>query len=122
MLWLELKRCWQKVLGLQDWYIILNFSAHVDDFQDRYSIGQCELRTVLKQAYIKILDEKCHKAYNKADKYDFELTLLHELMHVKLAYLDDSKNDLQNLLVHAMVEDMAKALVRAKRDKGKESE
>ena len=66
-----------------------------------------------KTARIDILDPKYYG--DRVVPFDREKTLVHELMHLKLCLLDTNDNDLQSRLVHQTIDDMARALVDAKR-------
>lgn len=73
---------------------------------------------VTKSAKIQILDEKERKGGIRP--FDFEETLVHELLHMKLCLLErgeDWDNKLQLRLLHTYIDDLARAFVNAKRYK-----
>jgi phage shock protein A len=47
--------------------------------------------------------------------FDFEKTLVHELLHLKFSLLADKVEDMQSRYVHQMIDEMARSLVDAKR-------
>jgi hypothetical protein len=47
--------------------------------------------------------------------FDKEKTLVHELLHCKFAIIDYSGNEIVDRLIHQLIEDRAKSLVKAKR-------
>lgn len=49
--------------------------------------------------------------------FDFEKTLVHELLHLKFCLLE-SDDELRNRVIHMLIEDMARALVITKREAG----
>lgn len=108
---------WVDRLGLQDWDIHLAWRCRPDEIPMSDSLGVSSYVESCKQACIYILD----KAYYKGDPFvfDFEITLVHELMHLKVALLSDkNENSMQYRAIHMLIDDMAKALVRAKRSGG----
>lgn len=109
---------WIKRLNLSDWKIDVIDPCSPNDFvSDWNNEGECYYNEYLKTATIRILGEDyCN---DKCVEYNFELTLLHELLHIKFALLDDSDNKLQNRLVHILVEELARSLYYARLDGGK---
>lgn len=111
----ELLKYWQNRLGLDDWYIKLHDDCTQSDID---SVGEVSYEEVKKLAVIKILKSECYSE-EFVIPFNFEKTLVHELLHVKLCLLDKSGNDLQDRIVHQLVEELAKAFVK---DKTKEAE
>lgn len=109
----ELFAYWIKTLQLSDWNIKLLPACKPTDFvSDPTNVGECCYNEYLKEATVRILSEDCYNG----DDYNFEKTLIHELLHIKFALLDDSGNKLQDRFVHVLIEDMAKALSEARND------
>ena len=109
----ELLSYWVKVLRLTDWTIKLIDNCSPDDLSTPRARGECEWEEVCRVAVIRIIDEKYYG--EQIVPFDYEKTLVHELMHIKFHLLDENENELQNRVVHQLVEDMAVALVQAKR-------
>ena len=72
-----------------------------------------------KTACIQILDPKYYG--DRVVPYDFEKTLVHELLHLKFCLFYDEDGELRERLVHIAVDDIARALVEAKRYKENEN-
>ncbi len=106
---------WQKRLGLQDWRILFYDKVKPDDMDEKNADGFTTYYEELKTAKIQIIDPQ----YRSNDIYlfDYEETLVHELLHCKLALLDEQRDEetLKSRVVHQLVDDLAKALVDAKR-------
>lgn len=109
----EMMKEWQNRLGLQDWRIKLNVDCAPHQMADEGCEGCSTFEESTKTARIDILDPKYYG--DRVVPFDREKTLVHELMHLKLCLLDTNDNDLQSRLVHQTIDDMARALVDAKR-------
>lgn len=109
----KLLKEWQHRLGLDDWHIALNANAIPSDFEEPDRQGECTYGYVGKDAMILILDEKYYG--KRVVPQDKEKTLVHELLHCKFCLLNESENPLQNMVVHQLIDDLAKAFVKAKR-------
>ena len=107
----ELLYRWVNGLGLQDWVIELE--------EDKYDLkldgcaGCTEWTESNKTAVIQLIHPDVYG--ERIVPYDKEKTLVHELLHLKFCLLGESGNDLQDRIVHQLIDDMAKALVNAKR-------
>jgi len=118
---------WVHRLGLQEWDITVISDCTMSDIKkilgtDEAATGACEWCTLLKTAKVAILAED---EYPKMDdsvqwmaKYDYEQTLVHELLHIKFSLLQDNIEDgfIHDWFHQQCIEDMAKALVSAKRE------
>ena len=107
---------WMDTLGLQNWDIHLAWQCTKEEMPDDDCVGFTSYDEISKQATIYILDENL---VNLAPfTYDFEVTLVHELMHLKTAlFVEKDRDNLHYKLLHCLVEDMAQALVNMKRYK-----
>ena len=108
----KLLKEWQHRLGLDDWKIVLKEDCSPNDMVLKDVVGETEFEEVNKCAVIRIITEKDYG--DRIVSFNFEKTLIHELLHLKFCLLGESGNDLQNRIVHQLIEDMAKALVDAK--------
>ena len=104
---------WVNRLGLSDWRIKLYPNSTEEETDN--AVGSTEWQETIKTARINILDEKYYG--DRVVPFDFEKTLVHELLHLKTCLLTDSDNDLQNRIGHMLIDDLARALVSAKRYK-----
>lgn len=102
---------WKKRLGLDDWTISLEDGLYELSLPD--SAGCTEWSEVTKTAKIQLIDENVYG--ERVVPYDKEKTLVHELLHLKMCFLQESENELQDRIVHQLIDDIAKALVNAKR-------
>lgn len=108
---------WQQRLGLTDWVIVLRYNSDGSDMEAENAAGETEWQNINKSAVIKI---RSKEAYGKRIlKYDFERILIHELLHIKFGILDISNNtyesQVKDEILHQLIEDLAQALVMAKR-------
>ena len=108
----KLLKEWQHRLGLDDWKIVLKEDCSPNDMVLKDVVGETSFEEVNKCAVIRIITEKDYG--DRIIPFNFEKTLIHELLHLKFCLLGESGNDLQNRIVHQLIEDMAKALVDAK--------
>ena len=113
---------WKTRLGLQDWYIVLQNAS-----QDKDLIGEAdgdvEYIESTKSAIIRVIDPEIRK--DGIRPFDFESILVHELLHCKTALLcngEDWEKDLQLRALHQVVDDIARALVDAKRCKSQKND
>ena len=109
----KLLKEWQHRLFLDDWSIVLNDNCSPNNMVLKDCTGETEWQEVSKCAVIRIISKKDYG--DRIVPYDKEKTLVHELLHLKFCFLGESGNDLQDRLVHQMIDDMAKSLVDAKR-------
>lgn len=113
----ECAKWWKKKLLLESWLITFELrkeELHKDD--GSIIDGYCQFIFENKEAKIVISD------YNIEDtflKHCSELTLVHELLHLKTEYLpqtyaSEKEEDIVDLLLHQSQETMAKTLIMAK--------
>ena len=107
---------WVKRLGFQDWRIDLAWKCKPEETIIPGVVGASHFVEETKMAEITILDKQYYESDSKAFSFDFEETLVHELMHLKVCLLVQKDNDLQARMMHQLIDDMAKALVNAKRN------
>ncbi len=105
----NLLKVWKQRLSLVDWNIELHDNALPTEFINDDVAGECEWQEVNKTAVIRILDPACYG--KRLIPFNFERILVHELLHIKFSLLDSSENNLQNRIVHQLIEDLAKAFV-----------
>ena len=114
----DLLKEWQHRLGLDDWYIVLKDNCSPNDMVLKDCTGETEWQEVTKCAVIRIISKKDYG--DRIIAFDKEKTLVHELLHCKFCLLGASGNDLQDRIQHQLIDDMARALVDAKRNKFEE--
>ena len=107
---------WQKRLGLTDWTIKLVDNCKLDAMSMQDSSGCTVWTECNKAARIEMLDPAYYG--NRIAPYDWEKTLVHELLHLKTSLVSDRVDDLQVRYMHQMIDDLARAFVDAKRCTG----
>ena len=111
----KLLKQWVDILQLNDWTIKLKENCSPNEMRLNDVCGETEWGEVGKNALIKIISEKDYG--DRIVPFDFEKTLVHELLHLKFCLLGESGNELQDRLIHQYIDDLAKAFIRAKRSK-----
>lgn len=104
---------WQHRLGLDDWQIFIRWDCPSSEFVLKDVCGESEFDETNKSALIRILSVGDYG--DRIIPYDAERILVHELLHCKLCYIQGTENETQNRIVHSYIEDLARALVDAKR-------
>ena len=100
-------------MRMQDWSIILQVDCAPGEMVEPDSSGCVSWQESTKSAYIQILDEAYYG--ERAVPFDFEKTLVHELMHLKMCMTYNESGTLKERIVHQILDDISKALVEAKR-------
>lgn len=108
----ELLREWQARLGLTDWQILLQDELTADEMELDCCDGCCSMQEVNKTAVVQLLKPECYG--ERLLPYDEEKTIVHELLHIKFTLLD-GVSDLHDRVLHQIVEEFARLLVRLKR-------
>ena len=117
---LALLKEWKDTLNLNDWYILLQTDCKRKDLTLDYADGEVEYEEVSKSAVIRILKKSECDGFRE---FDLEEILVHELLHLKFSLLaegDDWAKDLQLRVLHQIIDETARALVKVKR-KGEKS-
>ncbi len=112
---------WQERLGLQDWAITLRINCKKDDMDLEEVAGETEWSLSIKSASIKIISKEEYG--ERIVPYDFENILIHELLHLKFGLIDQKitsyESDVAYEVRHQLIDDLARALVMAKRGETK---
>ena len=111
----KLLKEWQNRLGLQDWDIVMLTNCKPEEMAMSDSAGCTTYTEVIKCARIEIADPQYYG--ERIRPFDFEKTLVHELLHLKLCLIGDNVPDLQERIVHQLIDDLARAFVDAKNSK-----
>ena len=110
---------WKIRLGLQNWNIILRYNCEPSDLELQEVSGETSYISSTRVASIRILSEKYFG--DRMLVYDFEEILVHELLHIKFAYLQNQNGTYESKIlqekIHQLIEDLAQSLVMAKRHK-----
>jgi hypothetical protein len=110
---------WVERLGLQNWRIKLKVNQAEDEIPSDHAVaGHVQFIEEIRCAVIYIVSEAEYPD-DSVLNYDFERILVHELLHIKFALFDNTRwNDETNMPdrhLHQLIDDMARALVCAKR-------
>ena len=107
---------WQERLGLTDWAISLHDCMPADEMPEENSSGFAEFQEVNKTARIEIMDPDEYG--DRVIPFDYERILVHELLHLKLCLISETFGEdvLRERIAHQLIDDMARALVDAKRN------
>ena len=108
----DLLNYWQRVLCLNDWKIVLKEDCSPNEMILKDVSGETEWEETNKCAVVRIISEKDYG--DRIIPFNFEKTLIHELLHLKFCLLGESGNNLQDRFVHQLIDDMARALYQAK--------
>ena len=103
---------WIDCLQLSDWKIKL--SVDVTEMPESDTAGCVQYQEAGKQAHIYIIRPDLYG--ERVSPFDPEKTLVHELLHLKMCLLDCPEGNLQSRVLHQLIDDLAKALVRARRE------
>ena len=109
----ELFMEWKDRLGLQDWHIKLYPKCKPEDMAVEEVAGCSVWQESIKAASIEILNPKYYG--KRITPFDWEKTLVHELLHLKLSLVSDKVDEFQMRYMHQVIDDLARALVDAKR-------
>lgn len=96
---------WQNKLGLKDWKIVLRDNCPINEFSLKDVQGESEWDIVGKSAVIRIIST--NEYGERVLPFDKTKVLIHELLHIKFAVLWESNTDLQNALLHQIIEELA---------------
>jgi len=106
---------WQNRLGLQNWHIELNDNCRPENMAMQNVEGCTTWQETTRCAIIDMLDPAFYPSDAVGRGFDWEKVLVHELLHCKLCLVQDVTDDLQARYMHQMIDDLARALVDAKR-------
>ena len=109
----ELLREWTERLGLHDWRIKLLPCCRPDEMTDSDVSGCSVWQEVNKVARIEIVDPTFYG--ERIVPFDWEKTLVHELLHLKTCLISSECDPLQERVAHQLIDDLARAFVDAKR-------
>lgn len=104
---------WQERLGLQDWRIMLKPKCRPEEMALENCAGCTDWSESGKTARIEIIDPAYYG--KRVVPFDWEKTLVHELLHLKTCLVSSNVPELQERVMHQMIDDLARAFVSAKR-------
>lgn len=98
---------WQKVLRLTDWTIKLNINCKPEEMALEEATGCTDWAEAAKTARIDILDPEYYG--KRIVAFDFNKTLIHELLHLKMSFWCQSDELISDRAMHQVIDDLAKA-------------
>lgn len=115
----ELMREWVARLGLQNWKILLLTKCKPVEMTDQDTDGCVDYAESSRTARIELVDPGSYG--ERVIPYDEEKTLVHELMHLKMSLFFEADPWMERV-AHLILNDLAEALVEAKRFNASEEE
>lgn len=100
---------WKARLGLYDWRIELRTKMKPQDMMMENVAGCTDWSESIKTARIEIIDPEYYG--ERIVPFDFEKTLIHELLHLKFSFWCQNENDIGDRLMHQIIDDLARAFV-----------
>ena len=113
MNYLKLLNEWTKRLGLHDWRIEFHPCCKPDEMTIPDVCGCSEWKEPTKSARVEIIDPQFYG--ERIAPFDWEETLVHELLHLKTSLISSDCDPLQERVAHQLIDDLARAFVDAKR-------
>ncbi len=104
---------WTTLLGLEDWTIKVATNCKPEDMSEDNVAGCVDYNEVCKAAVIELIDPQYYG--ERIVPLDLEKTFVHELLHLKMSLIADNVGEFQERYVHQLINDLAVALVNAKR-------
>ena len=106
---LELIGKWKRRLGLQDWTIKLCANCKPEEMTMSGVDGYTEWSESGKAARIEIIDPAYYG--DRIVPFNFEKTLVHELLHLKMSFWCQDEDDVEDRVMHQIIDDLARAFV-----------
>ena len=105
----ELLEKWKRRLGLLDWAIELRVNCKPEEMAMSNVVGCTEWSESGKTARIEILDPEYYG--DRVIPFNFEKTLIHELLHLKMSFWCQNEDDVEDRVMHQIIDDLARAFV-----------
>ena len=110
---LALLEKWKRKLCLQEWRIKLLTRLRPEEMMVRNTAGCTEWSEAIKTARIEIINPACYG--DRIVPFDFEKTLVHELLHLKFSFWCQNEDDVSDRVMHQMIDDLARALTEKRK-------
>lgn len=111
---LALLEKWKRKLYLQEWRIKLLTRLRPEEMTMNDVAGCTEWSESIKAARVEIIDPACYG--DRIVPFDFEKTLVHELLHLKFSFWCQNEDDVGDRVMHQMIDDLARALTEGDSD------
>lgn len=106
---------WINRLGLQEWRIKLFPCCKPEDMTIPDVVGCSEWQESTKTARVDVIDPAYYG--KRVVPFDWEQILVHELLHLKTSLISSNVDDTKERVAHQLIDDLARALVDAKRSR-----
>ena len=110
---LALLEKWKRKLCLQEWRIKLLTNLRPEEMMVSNTAGCTEWSESIKTARIEIINPTCYG--DRIVPFDFEKTLVHELLHLKFSFWCQNEDDVSDRVMHQMIDDLARALTEKRK-------
>ena len=111
---LALLEKWKRKLCLHEWRIRLKTNLRPEEMTMGDAAGCAEWSESIKTARIEIIDPAYYG--DRIMPFDFEKTLVHELLHLKFSFWCQNEDDVSDRVMHQMIDDLARALTEGDSD------
>lgn len=105
---------WQKKLCLQEWRIKLVTHLRPEEMSVSNATGCTDWSESIKTARIEIINPACYG--DRIVPFNFEKTLVHELLHLKFSFWCQNEYSVADRLMHQYIDDLARALTEGDSD------
>lgn len=105
---------WQKKLCLQEWRIKLVTRLRPEEMSVSNAAGCTDWSESIKTARIEIINPAYYG--DRIVPFNFEKTLVHELLHLKFSFWCQDEYSVADRLMHQMIDDLARALTEGDSD------
>ena len=105
----ELLEKWKRRLGLLDWTIKLRVNCKPEEMAMSNVVGCTEWSESGRTAIIEIIDPEYYG--ERIVPFNFEKTLIHELLHLKMSFWCQNDDDVEDRVMHQIIDDLARAFV-----------
>lgn len=111
---LALLEKWKRKLCLQEWRIKLLTHLRPEEMMVRNTAGCTEWSEAIKTARIEIINPACYG--DRIVPFNFEKTLVHELLHLKFSFWCQDEYSVADRLMHQYIDDLARAFTEVNND------
>lgn len=111
---LALLEKWKRKLCLQEWRIKLLTRLRPEEMTMDDVAGCTEWSEAIKTARIEIINPAYYG--DRIVPFDFEKTLVHELLHLKFSFWCQDEFSVADRLMHQYIDDLARALTEGDSD------
>ena len=110
---LTLLEKWKRKLCLNEWRIKLLTNLRPEEMTMNDVAGCSEWSESIKTARIEIIDPDYYG--DRIVPFDFEKTLVHEMLHLKFSFWCQNEDDICDRIMHQMIDDIARALTEKRK-------